>query len=212
MSDVSLKLADLEPRRRYKLLCGLVVPRPIAWVTTLSAEGVVNAAPFSFFNVFSEEPALIVLGLQHKADGSPKDTTRNIHASGEFVVNVVDEALAEAMNVTATDFPLDESEPSAAGLELAPSRLVKPPRLAAAPASLECRRTLSLAFGPERELLLGEVLGVHARAGIIDPQTLNVDHAALRPVGRLAGHGYARQRDTFELRRITYAEWKARRA
>jgi flavin reductase (DIM6/NTAB) family NADH-FMN oxidoreductase RutF len=209
MSDVSLKFADLEPRQRYKLLCGLVVPRPIAWVTTVSPQGVVNAAPFSFFNVFSEDPALIVLGLQHKPDGSPKDTTRNIQASGELVVNVVDEAMAEAMNLTAVDFPFGDSEPSVADLKLSTSVQVKPPRLAAAPAAFECRRTVSLAFGPHRELLIGEVLHVHARAGVVD-SALNVDFAALRPVGRLAGNGYARQRDTFELKRISYAEWKRR--
>ena len=105
MPDLSLSFADLEPRQRYKLLCGLVVPRPIALVTTLSPAGVVNAAPFSFFNVFSENPALIVLGLQHNADGTPKDTTRNIQISSEFVVNLVDEGIAEAMNITATEFP-----------------------------------------------------------------------------------------------------------
>jgi flavin reductase (DIM6/NTAB) family NADH-FMN oxidoreductase RutF len=211
MPDLSLKFADLEPRQRYKLLGGLVVPRPIALVTTLGPGGVVNAAPFSFFNVFSEDPAIIALGVSHRPDGTPKDTARNIQATGEFVVNLVDEAIAEAMNVTAVDFPPGESEPEAAGLELAPSLQVKPPRLAAAPAALECRRTVGLMFGANRELLIGEVLGVHVRSGIIDPQTLNVDFAALRPVGRLSGNGYARQRDTFELRRITYAEWRARR-
>jgi flavin reductase (DIM6/NTAB) family NADH-FMN oxidoreductase RutF len=211
MRDLDLKFADLEPRQRYKLLCGLVVPRPIAWVTTLSPEGVVNAAPFSFFNVFSEEPALIVLGLQHKADGSAKDTSRNIAATGEFVVNVVDEPMAEAMNLTAVDFPAGESEPTVAGLGLAPSAQVKPPRLVAAPASLECRRTVVLTFGPGRELIVGEVVGVHARAGIVEPETLSVDFDALRPVGRLAGNGYARQGDRFEMRRMTHAEWRAKR-
>lgn len=211
MQRLSLTFADLEPRQRYKLLCGLVVPRPIAWVTSLSPEGVVNAAPFSFFNVFCEEPALVVLGLQHKADGSAKDTSRNIAATGEFVVNVVDEPMAEAMNLTAVDFPLGESEPMVVGLELAPSVLVKPPRLASAPAALECRRTVALAFGPGRELIVGEVLGVQARAGIVDPATLSVDFDALRPVGRLAGNGYARQGDRFEMRRLTYAEWRAKR-
>jgi DNA-binding transcriptional LysR family regulator len=93
MPDLSLKFADLAPRQRYKLLCGLVVPRPIALVSTLSPSGVVNAAPYSFFNAFSENPALIVLGLQHNDDGTPKDTTRNIHVSGEFVVNLVDEGV-----------------------------------------------------------------------------------------------------------------------
>jgi flavin reductase (DIM6/NTAB) family NADH-FMN oxidoreductase RutF len=211
MSNLSLMFADLEPRQRYKLLCGLVVPRPIALVTTLSPAGVVNAAPFSFFNVFSENPALIVLGLQHNPDGSPKDTTRNIHVAGEFVVNLVDEAIAEAMNFTSIDFPPEESEAALAGLELAASTLVKPPRLATAPAAFECRRTVGLAFGPQRELLIGEVLGVHARAGIVDPATLNVDFAALAPVGRLCGNMYARQRDMFELKRITYAEWRKQR-
>lgn len=211
MPDLSLKFADLEPRQRYKLLCGLVVPRPIALVTTLSPTGVVNAAPFSFFNVFSEDPALIVVGLQHNSDGTPKDTTRNIQISSEFVVNLVDEAIAEAMNVTATEFPPEESEPVIAGLEVAPCVLVKPPRLAAAPAAFECRRKVGMAFGPQRELLIGEVLGVHVREGIVDPATLNVDFAALAPVGRLCGNMYARQRDLFELKRISYAEWRKQR-
>jgi flavin reductase (DIM6/NTAB) family NADH-FMN oxidoreductase RutF len=211
MPDLSLKFSDLQPRQRYKLLCGLVVPRPIALVTTRSPDGVVNAAPFSFFNVFSENPALIVLGLQHNDGGSPKDTTRNIQQTGEFVVNLVDEALAQAMNLTATDFPCDQSEPVEVGLQVTPSLLVKPPRLAAAPAAFECRRMVGMAFGPQRELLIGEVLGVHVRAGIVDPDSLNVDFAALAPVGRLCGNAYARQRDMFELKRITYAEWRKER-
>ena len=181
MADLSLKFADLAPRQRYKLLCGLVVPRPIALVSTLSPTGVVNAAPYSFFNAFSEHPALIVLGLQHNADGSPKDTTRNIHLSGEFVVNLVDEGIAAAMNVTATEFPADMSEPEIANLRLAPSTLVQPPRLADAPAAFECRRVVGLAFGPQRELLIGEVIAVNARDGIVDADTLNVDFAALQP-------------------------------
>ena len=212
MPDLNLQFADLAPRQRYKLLCGLVVPRPIALVSSLSPAGVVNAAPYSFFNAFSENPALIVLGLQHNDDGTPKDTTRNIQLSGEFVVNLVDEGIAEAMNVTATEFPSDMSEPEIANLRLAPSTLIKPPRLADAPASFECRRVVGLAFGPQRELLIGEVIGVHVREGIVDPATLNVDFAALRPVGRLCGNMYARQRDMFELKRISYAEWRARRA
>jgi hypothetical protein len=125
---------------------------------------------------------------------------------------IVDEAIAEAMNITATDFPPEDSEPAIANLRLAASTLVKPPRLADAPAAFECRRCVGLAFGPQRELLIGEVLGVHVREGIVDPATLNVDFAALRPVGRLCGNAYARQRDMFELKRITYAEWRAKRS
>jgi flavin reductase (DIM6/NTAB) family NADH-FMN oxidoreductase RutF len=208
---LNFNFAELEPFERYKLLCGLVVPRPIALVTSISREGIVNAAPFSFFNVFSEHPALVVLGLQHNQDGSPKDTTRNIAGIGEFVINLVDEGIAAAMNLTATDFPPGEGEPVALGIATLPSTLVGPPRLAEAPAAFECRRTVGLAFGPQRELLIAEVLGVHVRQGIVDPATLNVDFAALAPVGRLCGSAYARQRDTFELKRISYAEWQSGR-
>src|ERR1700741_299854 len=114
MSGFSLK--DLSRQDRYKLLCAVVIPRPIALVTTLDENGAVNAAPFSFFNVFSENPPLIVLGLQHRPDHSPKDTTRNIHRNGEFVVHMVDEALSVAMNDCAVDFPSGDSEVAATGL------------------------------------------------------------------------------------------------
>jgi flavin reductase (DIM6/NTAB) family NADH-FMN oxidoreductase RutF len=211
VGNLSFNFAQLPPAQRYKLLCGLVVPRPIALVTSISPDGVVNAAPFSFFNVFSENPALLVLGLQHNEDGSAKDTTRNIHLSGEFVVNLVDEGMADAMNLTATDFPPGEGEPTALGLATVASTLVKPPRLDAAPAAFECRRTVALAFGPQRELLIGEVLSVHVREGVVDPATLNVDFAAMAPVGRLCGSAYARQRDRFELKRISYVQWRADR-
>lgn len=203
----SAALADLAPRDRYKLLCGAVVPRPIALVSTQDAEGRVNAAPFSFFNVFSEEPALVVLGLQHKPDASAKDTTRNIREHGEFVVNLVDEALAEAMNICAVDFPAEMSEIDAAGLDLAPSIAVRPPRIAAAPFALECRRTVILSFGPQRDLLIGEVLHFHGRAGLVDPETLYIDVEAYRPVGRLFGNLYSRQREVFALARRSYDEW-----
>jgi flavin reductase (DIM6/NTAB) family NADH-FMN oxidoreductase RutF len=146
MSGFSLR--DLSKQDRYKLLSGIVIPRPIALVTTLDANGAVNAGPFSFFNVFSEDPPLVALGLQHKADRTPKDTTRNIHRDGEFVVNMVDEALASAMNDCAVDFPSGESEVAALGLAVSPSVDVKVPRLAAAPFALECKRSVSLAFGP----------------------------------------------------------------
>jgi flavin reductase (DIM6/NTAB) family NADH-FMN oxidoreductase RutF len=211
VGHLSFNFAELQPSQRYKLLCGLVVPRPIALVTSINRQHVVNAAPFSFFNVFSENPALVVLGLQHNEDGSPKDTTRNIHLSGEFVVNLVDESLAEAMNLTATDFPPGEGEPMALGMPTLSSALIKPPRLAQAPAAFECRRSVGLAFGPQRELLIGEVLAAHVREGIIEAATLNVDFAALAPVGRLCGSAYARQRDRFELKRISYAEWRQKR-
>jgi flavin reductase (DIM6/NTAB) family NADH-FMN oxidoreductase RutF len=198
--------ADLEPHERYKLLIATVIPRPIALVTSIDEAGVVNAAPFSFFNVFSEDPPLIVLGLQHKATGSAKDTTRNIARSGVFVVNLVDEALAEAMNVCAIDFPPSESEIDAAGLSLVQGVEVPVPRIAQAPFSLECRKTVSLAFGPHRELLVGEALRLHAREGLVDPERLRVNADAYHPVGRLFGDAYARQRDRFELKRESFVD------
>jgi flavin reductase (DIM6/NTAB) family NADH-FMN oxidoreductase RutF len=210
MTDFTAAFADLEPRERYKLLCASVTPRPIALVTCVSPEGVVNAAPFSFFNVFSEDPALVVLGLQHGPGNHPKDTTRHIAAAGEFVVNLVDEGLAEAMNICAIDFPPDVSEIDAAGLALLPGVSVAVPRIAEAPFALECRKQVSLAFSPTRELLIGEVVRIHARAGLVDPKTLRVSMSDYKPVGRMFGDGYSRQNDRFDLRRDNYAGWLAK--
>jgi flavin reductase (DIM6/NTAB) family NADH-FMN oxidoreductase RutF len=178
--------------QRYKLLTAVVIPRPVAWVTTLGATGVLNAAPYSFFNVFGEEPALIVLGLQHKADGAPKDTTRNIHRSGEFVVNILTPDLADAMVATAAAYPPERGEPEALGLESAPSLKVAPPRLACAPVALECRRIVSIAFGPNRELLVAEAMAMHARDGLVDPDTLRVEWGGDYPLARLYADRYGR--------------------
>ena len=199
--------ADLSARERYKILTSFVLPRPIAWVTTLGPTGLVNAAPFSFFNVFSEDPALIVLGLQHKPDHSPKDTTRNIARMGQFVVNLVDEALAEAMNLCGVDFPPEVSEIAAAGLSLKDGIEIPVPHIAEAPFALECRREVSLAFGPQRELLVGEVLRLHARPGLLDAPRMRIDADAYRPVGRLFADSYARQNDRFDMARPSYADW-----
>ncbi|MGL4637159.1 MAG: flavin reductase family protein [Beijerinckiaceae bacterium] len=198
---LALEFSALDKAAKYKLLSGIIVPRPIAFVTSVNADGVVNAAPYSFFNVFSDDPPLIVLGLQHKPDLTRKDTTTNINERGAFVVNMVDEALAQAMNDSAADFPPGTSEAEALGLELAPSLTVPVPRLAAAPFALECRKTVSLAFGPGRDLLIGEVTGLHARAGLLDPDNFRVDFAAYQPIGRLFGDLYTRQNDIFAMKR-----------
>jgi flavin reductase (DIM6/NTAB) family NADH-FMN oxidoreductase RutF len=205
-----IPLHDLSPHDRYKLLCGVVVPRPIALVTTLDANGAVNAAPFSFFNVFSEDPPLVVLGLQNKTDRTPKDTTRNVRRDGEFVVHMVDEALASAMNDCAIDFPSGDSEVAATGLVTLPSVDVRVPRLAAAPFALECRRSVALAFGPGRELLVGEVLRVHARDGLVDTSNMYIDFEAYRPIGRLFGNLYSYQREIFAMDRESHSQWTAR--
>jgi flavin reductase (DIM6/NTAB) family NADH-FMN oxidoreductase RutF len=203
-------LAELSAADRYKLLGGLIVPRPIALVTTRSADGRSNAAPFSFFNVFAEEPPLIVLGLGISPSGGAKDTTVNIRDTGEFVVNLVDEAIAEAMNLCAIDFPPEVDEIEVAGLALAPSDKVAPPRIAQAPVNLECRRYLTLQPARERYLVLGRVVMAHVRDGVLDPATLRVDRDAYAPIGRLFGGGYVRTHDRFEMPRLTYREWLER--
>ena len=209
MTD-SVRFSEIAPRERYKLLCATVMPRPIALVTTVDRNGIVNAAPFSFFNVFSEDPALVVLGLQHRPDNAYKDTTRNVGETGVFCVNLVDEALAEAMNICAVDFPPGESEVDAAGLTLRPGVDVTVPHIAEAPVARECRRTVSMRFGPGRELLVGEVVHLHARDGLLDRGAMRIVAEAYHPVGRLFGDGYARQGDRFELVREGFPEWKAR--
>jgi flavin reductase (DIM6/NTAB) family NADH-FMN oxidoreductase RutF len=203
-------LAELPASERYKLLAGLVVPRPIALVTTHSAEGAVNAAPFSFFNLFAEEPPLIVLGLGISLAGGAKDTAVNICATGEFVINLVDEPIAEAMNLCAIDFPPEISEIEVAGLDLTPSQKIAPPRIAQAPVNLECRHYLTLQPARERYLVIGEVLMAHVRDGVIDPATLRVDRDVYAPIGRLFGGGYVRTHERFEMPRLAYREWLAR--
>lgn len=205
---MEIDFAGLASSDRYKLLVGFIIPRPIAFVTTVGKDGVANAAPFSFFNVFGEDPATVVLGIQMKPDGTMKDTMRNILDTGEYVINMVDEALAEAMNVCAVDFPAGHCEVDAAGLSLEPSRAVKPGRIAQSPISFECRHMHSVTFRPDRSLVIGEVVWMRARDDVIDPQTLRQRPDAYHPVGRLYGNMYARQRDRFEMVRQTHAEWQ----
>jgi flavin reductase (DIM6/NTAB) family NADH-FMN oxidoreductase RutF len=201
---------ELGPAERYRLLGGLVVPRPIALITSRDLEGRDNAAPFSFFNVLAEEPPLVVLGLGISPTGRAKDTTNNIRDRGEFVVNLVDEPIAEAMNLCAIDLPPEISEVELAGFSLLPSELVAPGRIAEAPVSMECRRYVTLQPGRERYIVLGEVLMLHVRDGIVDPESLRVDRDAYAPIGRLFGGGYVRTHDRFEMPRISYPEWLAR--
>ena len=207
---MTFDFASLTKEQRYKLLIGILVPRPIALVTSLDDAGRVNAAPFSFFNVFSDDPAQIVLGLQHRGPGAPKDTTRNLASRKAFVVNMVDEALAPVMNDCAIDFPPDVSEIEALGIDTRPGVKVAVPHIAAAPFALECTKVVSLAFSDSRELLIGEVVYVHARPGLTNPDNLRTDPHAYRPIGRLAGNGYARQGEVFDMTRETYAEWARR--
>jgi len=193
-------LAGLARKQRYKLIAGAIVPRPIALVTSLNADGGCNAAPFSAFNYMSEDPPLLALGLQVHPDespraGQPKDTAANIARTGEFVVNIVDEAMLPDMVDCAISFESESSEVEKLGLAVVPSQHIAPPRLAASPFAFECRRTVTLDFGPFRSIVIGEIIGVHARDGLVDPATYNVDLAGFTPVGRLTGAWYAFQRD-----------------
>ena len=202
-------LKSLDAATAYKLLGGLIVPRPIALVTTRSVNGRDNAAPFSFFNAVSEDPPLIVLGIGVSPSGNVKDTTANIRDVGEFVVNLVDEDMAEAMNLAAVDFPPDIDEAEAAGFVLMPSEAVAPPRLAAAPVSMECRRYVTLQPGKERYVILGEVLMIHVVDEVIDPESLRIDRDRYAPVGRLFGNSYCRTHDRFRIKCMTVAEGRA---
>jgi flavin reductase (DIM6/NTAB) family NADH-FMN oxidoreductase RutF len=207
--QLSYDLASLNPHDRYKILISLVIPRPIALVTTVGPTGVVNAAPFSFFNIFSEEPALCVLGLQERPGGGLKDTSAHIRDRGAFVVNLVDEAIGEQMNQCAVDFPADISEIDAAKLSLLPSEKVAIPRIAEAPAALECRHYTTLEVSAKRRLAIGEILHVHVRKGLWDPEKMRVDMSQYRPLARLYGNFYASLGEPFTLVRQSYEEWKA---
>lgn len=200
--------AQLHPQERYKLLTGLIVPRPIAWVTSLGASGQVNAAPFSFFNAMGSDPALLVIGVGNHPE-RPKDTAANIKRIGAFVVNLVSEPLAEAMNLTATEFPEEISEVEVAGLQTAPSVHVPVPRLAQAPAGFECRLHSVLEVGRNR-LVIGEVLGAFVQEHLLaDAKKLHLKTAELGLIGRMGGRGgYVRTTDLFEMPRISYEAWR----
>ena len=203
-------LRALGSQERYKLLTSVVVPRPIALVTTLDEAGRVNAAPFSFFNLLGTDPPVIALGIGNGPSGEPKDTARNIQTSGEFVVSVVTEELVDAMNVAAVPFPPGEDELAAAGLATAPSLAIRAPRIAASPVSLECRLAQVVTVGNNR-IVLGEVVHLHIADPFVDPARLYVRTDALRMVGRMhGGGGYARLTDLFVLPRMSYEEWRAR--
>jgi flavin reductase (DIM6/NTAB) family NADH-FMN oxidoreductase RutF len=192
----------------YKLLTNVVVPRPIAWVTSLNQSGIVNLAPFSFFNAVGSNPPYVVVSIGLRDDGTQKDTALNIERRGEFVVNLVTEALLGSMNISAADFPPDESELTAAGLHTAPSTCVAVPLLAEAEVSLECRLFQSHALG-ENTLFIGEIAMFHVSDHLLGPR-LRISNFA--PIGRLGSPSmYCRTADRFELPRISYAEWHAQR-
>jgi len=206
-ADLSYDPVALAPRDRYKMLISLVIPRPIALVTTIGPTGIINAAPFSFFNVFSDEPPLCVLGLQSRPNGGLKDTSAHIRDRGAFVVNLVDEALGAQMNQCAVDFPPDVSEIDATKLNLLPSEKVAIPRIAEAPASLECRHYTTLEVSAQRRLAIGEIVHIHIRGGLWDDEKMRIDMTRYRPLARLFGNFYASLGEPFTHVRQSYEEW-----
>ena len=209
MPDLSYDPAALSEHDRYKLLISLVIPRPIALVTTVGPTGVVNAAPFSFFNMFSESPPLAVLGLQTRPDKTLKDTSAHIRERGEFVINLVDEALGAQMNQCAIDFPPEVSEIEAARLNLLPSEKIATPRIKEAPAALECRHYTTLEVSASRRIAIGEVVHIHVREGLWDPQKMRIDMTQYHPLARLFGNFYASLGEPFTHMRQSYEEWLA---
>lgn len=183
--------ADHPDQFVYKLMTATITPRPIAWVTTRSAGGVVNAAPYSFFNMMGHEPPTVALGLLRDPEKGLKDTAGNISASGEFVVNLVARGMAEAMNTTAINAPSGVSEVELAGLALSPSALIGPPRLADAPVSFECRLHTAVMTGPKQMVAIGRVVAIHiADRFLLDPERGYVDTPALDLIARMHGSGW----------------------
>ncbi|WP_371230979.1 flavin reductase family protein [Pseudomonas sp. QE6] len=204
---LSFDFQQLSAREKYKILIGSVVPRPIALVTTIDPQGRANAAPFSFFNALSADPPILALGVENYSDLSPKDTTLNIRHNQEFTVNIVSDALVEAMNVCAVPFEPGFDELVAAGLTAIPGTRVGCPRIGEAPVALECRRMMALSIGQSREIILGEVLMAHVRDDLIDPATLYIDQLGLDAIGRMGGHGYSRTREYFDLPTRSLKQW-----
>ncbi len=189
----------------YRVLTGVVVPRPIAFVSTVSADGVANLAPFSFFNAVAPDPPTVVFSSSRHAGRKDKDTLTNVEATGEFVVNVVVDDIAEAMNRTAAEYPAEANEFAIAGLTEAPSSIVKAPRVAESPVNMECRlnRVIDIGEGDHQHgLVIGEVVLLHIRDDLIDGHRIN--HQRLKPTGRLAGSMYCHTADTFEMVRPVY--------
>jgi flavin reductase (DIM6/NTAB) family NADH-FMN oxidoreductase RutF len=199
---------------RYKIVNSTITPRPIAWVTTLGENSVINAAPYSFFNCVGVEPPLVVLGLlKDMQTRQLKDTATNIAANGEFTVNLVCEADAETMNLSSVDAPRAVSEIDYAGIATTPSTVVAPPRIATSPVSFECRKLEMLDIGLQN-VVIGEILVAHiADAFITNPEKLYLDTPAMKLIGRTHGAGwYARTSDQFVLDRPEYdPEWAKRK-
>ena len=211
MTHHAIRFADISARQAYKVMIGTVVPRPIAWVTTVSPDGIVNAAPYSFFNCLSADPPILALGVENKPDLSFKDTADNIRRTEVFTVNIVDIANVAAMAATAAPFDPEVDELEMAGLTAVPGTTIPCPRIAEAPVAFECRRHLSIAVSSAREIILGRIEMAHVREDIMDLETFYTDPARLDAIGRMGGDGYCTTRQVFDLPTPSVEEVSGRR-
>ncbi|MFC1959310.1 flavin reductase family protein [Chloroflexota bacterium] len=186
ISFVPAEMVDAAP---YHLLTSIVAPRPIAWISTIGADGVANLAPFSFFNAVAGFPPTIMFSVSYRRrEPKEKDTLRNVRHWGEFVCHMVDEALADAMVRTALDWPVGVSEIDEAGLTAVPSTDVRPPRVAEAPVAMECRVTQIIPVtGATNVMVLGQVIRFHLREELYRPELGLIDTVAMNPITRLGG-------------------------
>jgi flavin reductase (DIM6/NTAB) family NADH-FMN oxidoreductase RutF len=207
------EISKIPSHQVYNLLIGLVAPRPIAWITSVDLEGRLNAAPFSAFNYVCLDPPILAVGVANRPGPGivGKDTAKNIRQTREFVVNVVNEELAEAMNICAVDFPPGVNELEIAKLETAPSSVVSVPRIRRSPASLECREFSTTEIGRSR-IILGQVVAIHVQDEFVDPAGPYVRAEEIHAIGRMNGRGaYVKTRGAFfQMPRMTYEEWLAK--
>ena len=197
---LSISSTDLEPRTAYHLLISVVVPRPIGWASTIGTDGTLNLAPFSFFNAIGGAPLTVMISVGRRK-GNLKDTLRNAQETGEYVISIVNEELAAAMNETSGEWAYEVNEFDRAKLTPIPSIDVKPPRVAEAPIALECKVTQIVpVLDTTYTLILGRVLRFHIRSDLLRPNGL-VDATLLKPVARLGGDEYATIGRVFEMKR-----------
>ncbi len=202
----SFDFEAMAPADCYRLTTSTVVPRPIAWVVTKGRSGVVNVAPYSFFNAFGQDPVIMVLGLLGSTEQGRKfkDTAANIVDTGEFVVNLVPGRLAESMNKTTINAPPEVSEMELAGLSPVPSLKVAPPRVGESPVAFECKLMHALETGPTQLTVIGRVVELHIATAFLEGDLARprVKTEALGLIGRMHGRGwYARTTDLFEMDR-----------
>ncbi|WP_297454290.1 flavin reductase family protein [Persephonella sp.] len=198
---MEIDIKSLEPKQIYKLMTSIIVPRPIAWVSTVSRDGIYNLAPFSYFAGISSDPPLLLISVGSKETKEKKDTWQNIEDTGEFVVNIVTKDTLEKMNITALPFDKEVDEFEKAGLTPVPSSIVKAPRVKESPVNIECKRFEIIQIG-KMGIILGEVLKVHVKEDILNEKGY-VDTTKLEIIGRLGGANYClvSKENTFELRR-----------